>query len=319
MKNYTDGILILHKGTVVYEKYLGSLTVEGQHAAMSMTKSFVGTVAEILAAEGVLDPEKPVITYVPELKGSGFKEARVRDLMDMTTAIRFSEDYADPKAEVWQHAKAGNPLPKGADYQGPRTYYEFLETVKPEGVNGAEFHYKTANTDALGWVLARVSGKNVAELISEKIWKPLRPEQDAYMTVDSIGTPFAGGGLNLGLRDLARFGEVMRNKGMLWGQQVLPAKVVSNIASGGDRDKFKKAGYDHLQGWSYRSMWWVTHNSHGAYMARGVHGQALYIDPKAELVIARFGSHPVAANAANDGTTLPAFQAVAEYLMKSSK
>ncbi|MFV8258148.1 serine hydrolase domain-containing protein [Bdellovibrio bacteriovorus] len=316
LENYTDGILILHKGKIVYEKYLGSLNREGQHAAMSMTKSFVGTVAEILVAEGTLDSEKPVVAYVPELQQSGFKDAKVRDLMDMTTAIRFSEDYADPKAEVWQHAKAGNPLPKAPDYKGPRSYFEFLQTIRPEGVTGTEFHYKTANTDALGWVLARASGKNVAELISEKIWRPLGVEQDAYMTVDSIGTPFAGGGLNLALRDLARFGELMRNRGRVGGRQVIPEKVVASVQVGGDPEKFKKAGYDHLQGWSYRSMWWVTHNSHGAFMARGVHGQALYVDPKAQMVIARFGSHPIAANSANDAVTLPAFQAVAAYLMK---
>ncbi|MEG1056247.1 MAG: serine hydrolase, partial [Janthinobacterium sp.] len=85
-------------------------------------------------------------------------------------------------------------------------YYEFLQTVQPEGQHGEAFHYRTANADALGWVVARVSGKTVAELLSERIWKKLGAEQDAYMTVDSTGTPFAGGGLNAGLRDLARFG-----------------------------------------------------------------------------------------------------------------
>lgn len=313
-ENYTDGIIIMHKGSVIYERYFGVLDQFGQHGAMSMTKSFVGTLAEILIAEKKLKSEALVISYIPELKNSGFKNATVRDLMDMTTGIRFSEDYSDPNAEVWQHAKAGNPLPKEPGYKGPKNYYEFLQTIKPEGKNGAEFHYRTANTDALGWVLARVTGKNVAELISEKIWRPLRPEQDAYMSVDSIGTPFAGGGLNLGLRDLARFGELMRNQGQAQGVQVIPTQVLESIKKGGDRQKFSKAGYEQLKGWSYRSMWWVTHNKHGAFMARGVHGQALYIDPVAEMVIARFSSYPVAANAANDPMTLPAFNAVAEFL-----
>lgn len=313
-ENYTDGILIMHKGSIIYEKYFGVLDRTGQHGAMSMTKSFVGTMAEILIAEKKVNPESLVISYVPELKDSGFKDARVRDLMDMTTGIRFSEDYSDPNAEVWQHAKAGNPLPKEPGYKGPKNYYEFLRTIKPEGKNGAEFHYRTANTDALGWVLARVSGKNVADLSSEKIWQPLKPEQDAYMSVDSIGTPFAGGGLSLGLRDLARFGEMIRNKGKVRGVQILPPEVFASIQKGGDRQKFAKAGYDQLKGWSYRSMWWITHNPHGAFMARGVHGQALYIDPVAQMVIARFSSHPIAANSANDAMTLPAFHAVGEFL-----
>lgn len=313
--NYTDGIVVLHKGHVVYERYFGSLKPEGQHAAMSVTKTFVGTLAAMMVAEGTLDPERKVVDYVPELDKAAFGSATVRQLMDMTTGIRFSENYADPNAEVWAHAAAGNPLPKPKDYTGPRSYYEFLQTVQPEGKHGEAFHYRTANTDALGWVLARVSGKPVAQLLSERIWKKLGAEQDAYMTVDSTGTSFAGGGLNLGLRDLARFGEMIRNQGQYNGQQIVPKAAVADIRRGASKEDFAKAGYTSLTGWSYRDMWWVTHNEHGAFMARGVHGQALYVDPTAEVVIARFASHPVAANAANDATSLPAYDAVARYLM----
>lgn len=315
-ENYTDGIVILHRGELVYERYFGVLKPEGQHGAMSVTKTFVGTLAALLVAEGTLDPERKVADYVPELAQSAFGSATVRQLMDMTTAIRFSEDYADPKAEVWAHAAAGNPLPKPADYQGPRTYYEFLATVQQAGQHGEAFHYRTANSDALGWVLARVSGRSVAQLLSERIWQKLGAEQDAYMSVDSIGTPFAGGGLNLGLRDLARFGEMLRNQGRYNAQQILPESVVADIRRGGSTADFAQAGYTQLSGWSYRNMWWVTHNAHGAFMARGVHGQALYVDPVAEMVIARFASHPVAGNTAIDPTSLPAYEAVAKHLMR---
>nr|WP_313474266.1 serine hydrolase [Stutzerimonas kunmingensis] len=317
--NYTDGIIILHRGKLVYERYFGVLKPEGQHAAMSITKTFTGTLAALLVAEEKLDPERLVADYVPELAASGFGDASVRQLMDMTTGIHFSEDYADPKAEVWAHAAAGNPLPKPADYQGPRTYYEFLQTVKPQGRHGEAFHYRTANSDALGWVIARVSGQNVAQLLSERIWSRLGAEQDAYMSVDSIGTPFAGGGLNASLRDLVRFGEMMRNEGRYNGTQILPPEVVADIRGGANRDDFAKAGYRLLPGWSYRNMWWVSHNGHDAFMARGVHGQALYIDPLAEMVIARFASHPVAGNAANDPTSLPAFEAVAKHLLEQRR
>lgn len=315
LANYTDGIIVLHEGRVVYERYFGVLKPAGQHGAMSVTKTFTGTLAAMMVAEGTLDPGRKVADYVPELGRSAFGSATVRQLMDMTTGIKFSEDYADPKAEVWKHAAAGNPLPKPKDYSGPRTYYEFLQTVQPEGAHGEAFHYRTANTDALGWVLARVSGRSVAQLLSERIWSKLGAEQDAYMSVDSIGTPFAGGGLNTGLRDLARFGEMIRNEGRFNGQQIVPRAAVQDIRKGGNRADFAKAGYTLLDGWSYRDMWWVTHNEHGAFMARGVHGQALYIDPKAKMVIARFASHPTAANAANDPTSLPAYHALAKFLM----
>ncbi len=313
--NYTDGIVVLHEGRIVYERYFGALQAEGQHAAMSVTKTFVGTLAAILVAEGTLDPQRKVEEYVPELERSAFGGATVRQVMDMTTGIRFSEDYADPNAEVWARAAAGNPLPKPQGYTGPRSYYEFLQTVQPEGSHGQAFHYRTANTDALGWVLARVSGRSVAQLLSERIWSRLGAEQDAYMTVDSTGTPFAGGGLSAGLRDLARFGEMIRNDGRCNGQQVVPAGAIADIRRGGRKDDFAQAGYRLLEGWSYRNMWWITHNEHGAFMARGVHGQALYIDPAAKMVIARFASHPIAANAANDPTSLPAYHAVAQHLM----
>ena len=228
----------------------------------------------------------------------------------MTTGLKFSEDYADPNAEVWAHAQAGNPLPKPKDYTGPRSYYEFMQTVQPQGQHGSAFGYKTVNTDVLGWVIARVTGRNVAELLSERIWRRLGAEQDAYFTVDSIGTPFAGGGFNAGLRDLARFGEMLRNNGRYNGQQIVPKTVVDDIRRGGNKEAFAKANYTLLPGWSYRNMWWVTHNEDGAYTARGVHGQTIYIDPKAEMVIVRFASNPVASNAANDPTSLPAYHAL---------
>ena len=313
--NYTDGIVVLHKGRIVYERYFGVFKEDGQHGAMSVTKSLIGTLGAMLVAEGALNPSKRVVEYVPELANSAFGDATLRQLLDMTTALKFSEDYADPTAEVWAHARAGNPLPKPKNYSGPRSYFEFLQTVKKQGEHGEAFGYKTANTDALGWIIARVTGRSVAVLLSERIWRHLGAEQDAYFSVDSIGTPFAGGGLNTGLRDLARFGEMVRNNGRFNGRQIVPEAAIKDIRRGGDRAVFAKAGYKLLPGWNYRNMWWVTNNEHGAFAARGVHGQAVYIDPEAEMVIARYASHPVASNAANDPTSLPAYHALAKHLI----
>ena len=100
-KVYTDGVLVMHHGEIVYEEYFGSLTEDGQHAAMSVTKSFTGTLGAILAAEGLIDTSKLVSFYIPELTTSAFGDATVRQVMDMTTALQFSEDYADPNAEIW--------------------------------------------------------------------------------------------------------------------------------------------------------------------------------------------------------------------------
>lgn len=313
--NYTDGILILHKGKIVYEKYFGCLDEAKKHAAMSMTKSLSGLLAEILIVEGLLDEEALVSSIVPELKDSAFGNASVRQVMDMTTALDYSEDYSDPNADIWIYSAAASPLPKSANYQGPDGYYEYLQTVHKNGEHGKEFGYKTINTDALGWIVSRAANKNIADLLSEKIWQKIGSEQDAYMTIDGRGTPFAGGGLSAGLRDLGRIGQLMLEEGTINGIKVFPKSVARNIKRGGNKNVFSKAGYSSLKGGSYRSMWWVLHNSHGAFAARGVHGQTIYIDPKAEMVIVRLASFPEAKNSYIDPTSLPAYQAVSEYLL----
>jgi CubicO group peptidase (beta-lactamase class C family) len=294
--NYTDGIVVLHKGRIVYERYFGALRPDGQHIAMSVTKSIFGTIGAMLVADGTL-----------------------RQVLDMTTGLKYSEDYADPKAEIWDHVRAGNVVARPPGWTGPDTFYEFLVTVKKQGNHGDAFAYKTVNTDVLGWVIARATGKSVGQNLQDRIWSKLGAEQDAYFAIDTVGTEFAGGGLNTGLRDLARFGEMMRLDGRFNGQQIVPKAVVDNIRRGADKAQFAKAGFPLLPGWSYRDMWWVSHDAHGAYSARGVHGQVVHIDPKAEMVIARFASHPLASNANFDPTSLPAYEALARHLMANPR
>jgi len=313
--NYTDGMLIIHEGRIVYERYFGCLDELGKHGAMSMTKSLTGLLAEILVAEEGLDDGALVSSIVPELADSAFGNATVRQVMDMTTGLAYSEDYSNPDADIWIYSRAASPLPKPAGYDGPDGYFEYLETVQPEGEHGDAFHYKTINTDALGWIVSRVTGKEVTELLSERIWSRIGAEQDAYMTVDGKGTPFAGGGLSAGLRDLGRVGLLMLNEGEINGQRLFSSDVVAHIRKGGSKQAFEKAGYTTLRGGSYRSMWWLLHNEHDAFAARGVHGQTIYIDPKADMVLVRFASYPTAKNAMIDPTSLPAYQAVAEYLL----
>jgi CubicO group peptidase (beta-lactamase class C family) len=313
--NYTDGIVVLHRGRIVYERYFGALAEQRPHIAWSVTKSFVGTIAAMLVHQGRLDPQAPVSEHLPELAGSGLGNALLRQVLDMTSSIHYSEDYANPEAEIWQHGRAGGILSRPADYAGPQSFYEYLATLHQAGPHGQAFAYKTVNTDVLGWILRRVTGVPLGELLRQHLWSQLGAEQDAELMVDSTGTEFAGGGLNCCLRDLARFGELMRNDGALGGRQVVPLAVIADIRGGADRSHFAQAGYVTLPGWSYRNMWWVSHNEHGAYCARGIHGQGVYIDPKAEMVIARFASHHIAGNMGIDPNTLPAYHALALHLM----
>ena len=314
--NYTDGIMVMHHGKVVYERQNGCLNKLGNHAAMSMTKSMTGLLAEILVTEGKLDDKALVASIIPELKNSGFGDATVRQVMDMTTALDYSEDYADPNADIWQYSEAASPLPKPKDYSGPNGYFEYLQTVNKKGQHAAEFNYRTINSDALGWIISRTTGKAVNELLSERIWQKIGAEQSAYMTVDAKGTPFAGGGISAGLHDMARIGSLMLNKGEINGERLFPAAVVDNIEAGGDKNAFAKAGYKQLTNGSYKSMWWLFNNPTPIYAARGVHGQTIYVDPAADMVIVRFASYPDASNGKIDPTSLPAYKALANYLIK---
>jgi CubicO group peptidase (beta-lactamase class C family) len=314
-ETYADGIVVLHKGKLIYERYFGALKPHKPHVAMSVTKSFTGTLAGILVAEGKIDPQAMVLDYVPELKTSAFGDARVREVMDMTTGLEYTEVYTDKNSHVWGLRRSAGLAPVEPGYEGPTTMFDFLCAQRKQGDHGNAFAYKTANTEVLAWICQRASGATLSDLLCERIWTPMGAEQDAHYSVDRIGAEHGGSGLSTTLRDLARFGETMRNHGRFNGRQIVPASVVEDIVRGGDPEKFKRAGYPTLPGASYRNQWWVTHNKHGAYMARGIHGQGIYIDPKAEMVIARYASHPVAGNVGNDALTLPAYAALARDLI----
>jgi CubicO group peptidase (beta-lactamase class C family) len=310
---YADGIVVLHRGRLVFERYFGALEPHKQHIAMSVTKSFTGTLAGMLVAEGKIDPAAPVTKYVPELARSGFGDATVRQVMDMTTGLKYNEVYTDPESDVWAMRRANGtapPVPGEPDL----SLLEYLTTIPKLGTHDASFTYRTVNTDVLAWIIRRVSGQSLSALLSTRIWQPMGAEEDAHYTVDRLGIESGGGGLNTTTRDLARFGEVMRNRGQFNGRQIVPASVVDDIAKGADPKKFAPAGYATLPGWSYCNQWWVSHNEDGVYMARGIHGQSIYINPRCEVVIARYASHHAAGNVNNDPVTLPAFAAVSRAL-----
>jgi CubicO group peptidase (beta-lactamase class C family) len=314
-QTYTDGIIVLHRGVRIYERYFGALQPHRPHACFSITKSYAATLAATLIHERTLDEHKPVAYYLPEMAATAYEDATLRQVLDMQIGVDYSELYADPQASIWDYSRAGGLRARPPDYAGPGNYYDYLVTLRKAGDHGAVFEYKTVNTEVLCWIMTRVAGTPLAELLSERIWSRVGCEEDGYLAVDSIGVAMGGGGLNACLRDLCRFGELMRCEGAWLGKQVIPAEVIADIRRGSDPAKFSYAGYTLLPGYSYRNMWWVSHNPLDVFEGRGIHGQRLYIAPQAELVIARFCSHPIATSAANDPVTLPAFAALCRLLL----
>jgi CubicO group peptidase (beta-lactamase class C family) len=309
---YTDALVVLHKGRVVYERYHNQGLAETPHLLFSITKSFTGLLAAQLIRQGKLDPNAMVTKYIPELADSAWGDMKVRDVLDMTGGVRFREDYTDRSSEVFMYSFASGMLPPPPNYAGPNNIYDFLKTLKKEGKHGAGFVYRTVHSEVLGWIVSRITGKHFADLLSERIWQKLGMEEDAYVMIDSVGTPLQGSGLCATARDLARFAEMLRRGGKLNGQRVFDKAVIDDLRIGGDREKFKASGMSFRPGYSYHNQWWILHNADGAYEASGIHGQMIHINPAAEMVVIKLSSHPVASAAFTHPLTLKAWEALAQ-------
>ncbi|WP_407185329.1 serine hydrolase domain-containing protein [Bradyrhizobium centrosematis] len=307
---YADGIVVLHRGRIVYERYFGALQSQLPHACYSVTKSYAGTLTAAFVHEGVLDDAKMIPHYLPELRGTAWEDATLRQVMDMQTGLAHTEEYApgDRSSDAWAYRIASGRRPRPDSYGGPRTACDYLRTVRKQGTHGEAFAYKSINTEVMAWVMSRVTGRSFAQLLHERLWSPLGCEEDGYVIVDPIGLPLAGGGLYATLRDLARFGELIRREGEWNGKQLIPASVVHDVQEGDHPAKLPAIGY------SYRSQWWVPHNELGAIEARGLYGQRIYVAPKAEMVIARFASHPLAPARYNDVISVPQMLALGRML-----
>ena len=312
----TDGFLVLHKGRLAFEWYGNGLTSTDPHIVFSVSKSITGILAGILAERGQLDPEAPVTRYIPEAAGSVYGDCTVRHVLDMNVGISFVENYLDTTGDFarYRAATGWNPV---ADPALAGDLHGFLVTLgRDENAHGAKFHYVSPNSDLLGWILERAGGAPYARLLSDLIWRKLGTEADAHVTVDRLGAARAAGGICVTLRDLARFGEMVRNFGRAGGEQIVPRWWIEDILNNGDRRAWlaQPTAAKFLPNGRYRSQWYMIGNASGAYCAIGIHGQWIYIDPAAEMVIAKLSSQPLPLEDATDHLLLAAFGAIAQSL-----
>lgn len=311
---YTDGLLVLHRGKIVYERLYSGMMAERPHVLWSMTKSVTGLLATMLIVDGKLDPNAKISQYLPELASSAWGDATLQQTLDMTTGVRYSEIFTDPKSEVFQYLTTTGLLPAPPAYPGPRAVLDFLKSVQKEGEHGVGFQYKSVDTEVVGWVLQRVTGKSFAELVSEKIWRNIGAEQDGYVWADSNGSQIASIGLSATLRDLGRFAEMLRNDGRVGDRQVVPKAAIDEIRKGADREKFKASKQDQRFGYSYHNHWWIPHDANGSFEAKGLNGQHIHVNPAAELVIVKLSSHPVGNTIFTHAADRQAFAAIAKAL-----
>jgi len=291
----TDALLVLHHGKLVYEDYFNGQQAHDRHIMFSVTKSLIGTLGEHLVASGQLDPSALARYYVPELEGSAFAGATVRQLFDMAVGIAYSEVYDDPSSESSQYGYACGFQPAPAQYRQFESLYQYLPSLRQRGAHGGFFHYVTATTEALAWVMERAGGTACAELL-ERVWSALGCERDGYFMADPWGRGVAGAGFSATARDMARFGQLLLDGGRHEGRQLIATEAIDAIRAGGDPAIYAaNTEFSHwTPGASYRSQWYVFNDHSQALMAGGIHGQYLFIDFPSRTVIVKQSSLPEA-------------------------
>ena len=195
-QTYTDGIVILRKGEIVFERYFGEMHQNRPHIFMSVSKSVLGHIYGILVEKLGLNLDREISTIIPEIKGSAFEGATLRDLLDMRVGVEFDENYHATHGAIiaYRKAQGWDPFLKDDPVMNLREFFPTLSAK--DGEHDKRFHYVSPNTDLLGWAIERLSGERYADLASKYLWQPMGAEQNAFITVDRIGTPRCAGGFN---------------------------------------------------------------------------------------------------------------------------
>lgn len=275
----TTGLLIVQHDAILLERYERGHSASGRHIAWSVSKSVVSALFGIALERGhIRDIMQPVTDYLPELEGSGYDGVPIKHVLQMSSGVRFNEDYGDPSSDI---NRMGRVMAMGS------TLLEFAATLTRERQPGTLQHYVSVDTQVLGTILVRATGKNLSTLTSEWLWQRLGMESDAYWTVDGSGMEMAFGGLNASLRDYARFGRLYLNRGSWNGNQVVPRDWVDASVTPDAPHLMPgpKPGTTSEMGYGYQ--WWIPADWDGDFMALGVYNQMIYVDPKHDLIVVK--------------------------------
>lgn len=311
-----DGYMVVQNGEVLFERYYDNFRAHDHHIWFSMTKSLISTAFGIAQAEFGIDESKTPADFLPELADSIFAQVSIRHVLNMVTALNYTEEYNEmtPGSVHFEYFRrlgfmgdfellAIDP----AQSDEPRGVRDMLPQFEQagDGVTGAMFQYQSPNVDVIGWLIERITGRALMDYMRDKLWAPLATEHDGVFTVDVSFAPVATGGFNSTLRDAVRFGLMALGDGKLGDTQIAPAAWIADTYAMTEYDK--KAGAaavnadpNHerfIDGFSgYRSFWWQFDQSQGERIAMGVHGQVIYVNKAKNLVIANFASPTETAN-----------------------
>jgi CubicO group peptidase (beta-lactamase class C family) len=276
----TSGLIVLRDGEIVHEEYALGSRADTRWISWSVAKSFVSAMIGIaLAEDRFASVHDPITKYLPELVGSAYDGVEIEDILEMSSGASWDEDYGDPSSDITRF---------GAAIVFGYSQDEFAASLKRDREPGTYNRYNSTDTQVLGMLLVRTTGMSLAAYTEEKLWKPMQMEHDAYWITDEPGMELAFGGLNVTLRDYARFGEMYRNGGRWNGTQIVPAAWVERSTRPGKThlQPGVQPGSESIFGYGYQ--WWMPPSGdEGEYSAIGVYNQFVYVNPMQGVVVAK--------------------------------
>jgi CubicO group peptidase (beta-lactamase class C family) len=284
-------LIVLHDGKVRLERYGLGFDGAGRWTSFSVAKSMTATLVGAALADGhIKSMDDKVSDYIPQMKGSAYDDVSIRQLLTMTSGVRWNENYGDPNSDVARFDK--QPAEEGVE-----SLVSYLRRLPREAPAGTRWNYSTGETNLVGILVAQAVGKPISEYLSEKVWKPAGMEQQATWILSRTGREISGCCIQAATRDYARFGLFMLDGARVAGKSIVPEGWLAEATT--ERVATGQPG----RGYGYQ--WWTY--ADGSYAARGIFGQGIFIDPKRRLVIASNGNWPGGANAKADVEARQAF------------
>ncbi|MDB9953317.1 beta-lactamase family protein [Porticoccaceae bacterium] len=304
----SGALLVLKDGKVTFEQYWQTGGRDQTWLSMSVAKSFISALIGIAVDQGLIgDITQPVTDYVPELAGSAYDNVRIKDILQMSSGASWNEDYGDPESDI---NRFGRVFALGGSMN------EFAATLVPDLPPGTYNRYNSTDTQVLGMLLTKVTGRSINDYMIEMLWHPMGAENVGYWLTDAEGMEMAFGGLNITARDYAKLGEMYRMGGALNGQQIVPADWVRasitpdapHLTPGDNPQSDWPVGYGH--------QWWIPEGDVGEFMAIGVYNQFIYIAPESNTVIVKLSANsaygtPDDPDASSEFESLELFRAIA--------
>ncbi len=293
-QSFTDSFLVLHKGQVVHRWHASHVEASLPHIVFSVSKSITATVCGILQSRGVIDSNARVTDYLPDAKNSVYADCTVQHVLDMSVAINFDENYAEPEGDYLNYRKASGWNAVDQNNPGPDLESYLYTLQKLDEPHGEVFRYRSPNSDLLGLIVERAAKKPFASVVSDLLWKPMGAQSEGYVSLDRAGMARSAGGICTTSDDLARLGQLILDKGRaLDGTQVLSEEWINDTWNNGNHSAWEKGGSAYMlpQG-RYRNKWYQSGDDENAMWALGIHGQFLYINPNRSVVIVKQSCQP---------------------------